>query len=250
MLQEDIDNLVRWCEENRLYFNKDKCAIFTATRSNTIINNIYTIGNHVIERKNEIRDLGVMVDRHFSFTHHMEQKMTQAKRIIGLIKYSTRSHFTIDTQRILYLSLVRPILEFASVIWSPYHDIYVNEIESIQKQFIIYLQNSRRNATSFRLVPYFDRCSELNIQPLCLRRQINDALFAFDLFVKNINDPNLNNKFIRVEDNSYSLRQQRFLIDTTYRTDYSRHQPIARLIRLINKFCDIINFRCPEKYLN
>lgn len=50
-------------------------------------------------------------------------------------------------------------------------------IESIQKQFAIYLLESRRNAISFGLTPYLDGCKQLRIQALDMRKDIADAVF-------------------------------------------------------------------------
>lgn len=122
--------------------------------------------NHEIERKQEIRDLGVLLDRRFAFGHHIEQVTIKCRQIIECIKRYTNENFTKDTQRILYLAYVRSRLEFASTIWNPYVNIYIDDIESIQKQFVIYLLESRRNAPSFRLSPYVDRCKLVGLQSL------------------------------------------------------------------------------------
>ena len=135
---------------------------------------------------------------------------------------------------------VRPILEFASVIWSPYQDIYTTDIESIQKQFVIYLLESRRNATSFRLTPYLDRCKQLRIQPLDMRREIADAVLAYDIFKENVNDTFISSKFIRFE-NRRALRNNIILNEPLFDTDYACQQPIARLILCVNRFITVIN---------
>jgi len=239
-LQSDIDSIIDWCNDNKLFFNNQKCAIVTISRKNSPIIVNYTMGNHIIERKDEIRDLGVQIDRKLHFGHHIELKTIQARRMIGCIKHFSNGNFTKETQKILYLAHVRPILEFASVIWSPYQEIYINDIESIQKQFIIYLLESRRNATSYRLAPYIDRCKLLKIQPLVLRREVADAVFAYDVFKYNINDQFIISKFVRNEYFRENVNNQ--LLDVPfYSTDYSREQPIARLIRSINNFRIYVN---------
>lgn len=50
-LQSDINNLLSWCNTNRLYFNNDKCAVITIRRSHNFINAVYKLSNHTIERK-------------------------------------------------------------------------------------------------------------------------------------------------------------------------------------------------------
>lgn len=102
-LQSDINKLMSWCTENRLFFNNKKCAIITLSRSSSqIIITHYTMDDHAIERKDEIRDLGVLIDRQLHFGHHIEQKTTQARRMIGCIKHFFYGNFTYNTQKILY----------------------------------------------------------------------------------------------------------------------------------------------------
>lgn len=119
------------------------------------------MGAHVIERVEEIRDLGVLTDKRFHFGNHMETMTIKCRQTVGCIKHFSNGNFTKETQRILYMAYVRSRLEFASTIWNPASQIYKDDIESIQKQFIIYLLESRNNASSYRLAPYVDRCKQL-----------------------------------------------------------------------------------------
>lgn len=114
-LQGDIDNILNWCNRNRLFFNSQKCAIFTAKRTRSFINRNYTLNEHVLERKDEIRDLGIILDQRFSFASHIEHITVSARQMIGYIKRVSNGKFTIETKRILYLAYVRSKLEFASV---------------------------------------------------------------------------------------------------------------------------------------
>ena len=40
--------------------------------------------------------------------------------------------------KLLYISLVRPILEYVSIIWNPYYRRHIDSIESVQKQFLLF----------------------------------------------------------------------------------------------------------------
>lgn len=175
-LQDDINRVMRWCEDNRLFFNQQKCHIFTAIRNDTsFIETQYTLNDYIIERKDDIRDLGVLIDKRFHFGHHIEQLTKKCRQLVGCIKHFSNGNFTKETQRLLFLAYVRSRLEFSSVIWNPQNDIYKDDIESIQNQFVIYLVDSRRNATSYRLSPYIERCNLVKLQPLETRRKIADS---------------------------------------------------------------------------
>lgn len=243
LLQRDISNLMNWCNHNRLYFNLQKCAIFSIYRDNTQpIEFCYQMNQHIIERKDEIRDLGVLLDRRLTFGLHIEQITMKCRQLIGCIKRFSNGNFTKDTQRILYLARVRSRLEFASIIWNPYVELYIDDIESIQKQFVIYLLDNRRNATSYRLAPYEDRCKLVNLVNLELRRKVADAVFAFDIHSRNIDDESICSKFVR-NNYSYPLRSSTvsLLVMPTHFIEYQLNQPIVRMIKLINDYKEIVN---------
>lgn len=127
-LQEDLNRIGEWCKTNCIFFNEDKCAIFTAYRTKNYINGVYMIADKQIQRKQEIRDLGILLDHRLSFAHHIEQLTAHARQLIGYIKRVSNGKFTKETQKTLYLAYVRSKLEFASVIWSPYLDVYKSDI--------------------------------------------------------------------------------------------------------------------------
>lgn len=66
------------------------------------------------------------------------------------------------------------------------------------------------------------------------RRKITDMLFAFYI-LKNIM---YDNQFERAHLGRVS-RTNRILVERYYRLDFPYKQPIARLIRFINEYCDI-----------
>lgn len=252
-MQRDIDNVMSWNERNRLHFNNDKCYIFSAYRhGSSFIQADYTMGDHVIERVEEMKDLGVHFNRWYHPGHHIEQMTMKARQMVGCIKHNSNGNFTKETQRILYMAYVRSRLEFASAIWNPAAQIYIDDIESVQKQFVIYLLESRNNATTYRLAPYEDRCKLLKLQSLEKRRTVADAALAFDIYKGNITDDIISPNFIRNE-SVYNLRDStlQLLVEPRMTTDYLSNQPIVRMIKLVNEHKAIVtkcNSRTVFKY--
>ena len=238
-LQSDIDRIHQWTVENRLLFNSEKCASFTACRASTRVETTYRLGNHELQRKDEVCDLGLLADKRYNLIHHMEQTTAKARQMVGYIKKKSNGKFKVKTLKILYCAYVRSRLEFASVIWSPYQEVYKDDIESVQKQFMIDLLDDRRSATSYRLAPYVERCKTLKLQPLCIRRQIADAVCAYDIFSGQTNVEFLNSKFVRSR-SVRQLRHNRLLEERVFSVDYLMNQPIARLISLVNHNAEMI----------
>lgn len=242
-MQRDIDSVSEWCNVNRLHFNKDKCYVFSIYRDNTqFIDTMYTLDDHVMERKDEVCDLGVWVNRKFHMGQHIELTAIKSRQVTGCIKHYSNGNFTKETQRILYTAYVRSRLEFASTIWNPASGVYIDDIESIQKQFVIYLLESRRNASSYRLAPYEDRCKQVKLQSLELRRKLADSVLAYDIYKNIVRDNLISSKFVICGDTEYDLRDStvKLLKEPRYSTKYAYDQPIARLIRIVNEFKDIV----------
>ena len=116
-LQEEIDRFVQWCDENGLELNIKKCKIMTLR--NPIIPH-YNIKGTVIQRVEQMSDLGVTMDPKLSFALHREFVKKNANNNPGFVKRECYKTLSMDNAKLLYGSLVRSHLEFENVIWSPY----------------------------------------------------------------------------------------------------------------------------------
>ena len=83
--------------------------------------------DHVFEEK----DLGVIMDSDLNFEQHILSKVNKANSIMGLIR---RSFNFLDGYlfKKLYVTFVRPHLEYAQSVWSPYLKKHINTIEKFQ----------------------------------------------------------------------------------------------------------------------
>lgn len=195
----------------------------------------------ILERKEEFRDLGILVDHRFNFVQHIEQIISSARQCWGCIKSKSRNTFMLSTQKLLYTSFVRSKLEFGSVIWDPYQQIYQDDIESVQKSFLIYLlETNNLPRTTYRLSPYVERCALVKLDTLKKRRNDNNMLFAFDIFNNVMNDTRIATKFNRFRTDRI-LRFNRLLIVPTYLNDHLKYQPIVKMMNLVNEYCTLFD---------
>lgn len=93
----------------------------------------YTIGDSLIGRVNEQRDLGVQLSSNAKFNEHKYTQVSKANRMLGIIR---RTIFTekrlLPTMRSLYITLLRSHLEYASEVWRPKLITLIKLIENIQ----------------------------------------------------------------------------------------------------------------------
>lgn len=170
---------MEWCKLNDLELNTSKCKIMTFSRKPNPILATYTINGQPIDRVSEMRDLGVLMDSKLNFNYHLEYMKKKADTMMAFVRRECYNSFNIDIAKTLYSSLVRSNLEFASVIWKPYHSVHKQLIESTQKSAVIYFRgdNINRRDNGYVLAPYIDRCKELGLTTLCRKRVNADVLF-------------------------------------------------------------------------
>ena len=127
-----------------------------------------------------MRDLGIYVDTELTWTTHIQITSSKAKQISAWILsvFYSRDRTTMLT---LFKSLVRPILEYCSEIWSPHliKDIY--EIEKIQRSFTYRIKGVKE-------LNYWERLKELKIMSLQRRRERNIIICLWK--IKNGLSPN------------------------------------------------------------
>ncbi len=86
-----------------------------------------------IVRVEQEKDLGVVFQNNLKFNTHIGQKVNKANRNLGLI-VKTFTYMDKCMFLTLYKSLVRPHLEYASAVWSPYFKKDRVAIENVQRR--------------------------------------------------------------------------------------------------------------------
>lgn len=140
LLQADIDSVLSWCEDNRLYFNIQKCCCVTYSSSkNSNVVFQYKMGSEVLTRRDDVKDLGVNFSANMKFSYHIEKMCNNAMKMLGFVIRSTRDFKTINSIIYLYKTLVRSKLEYCIQVWDPGADFLSQRIETIQNKFIRYI---------------------------------------------------------------------------------------------------------------
>ena len=113
------------------------------TRPNTGIS-LY-LGGANLEEVECFKYLGVLVQNNLTWSNHISGICCKAKQILGMLYRQFYNNSSPETLRQLYLSLVRPHLEYACQLWDPYSQSDINQLESVQK-FALKLVSRRWDA--------------------------------------------------------------------------------------------------------
>jgi hypothetical protein len=94
----------------------------------------------VYNRTGIIKDLEVQLDSKLLFHAQVDYSFSQSIRTMGSIRTVTYSISTLSLL-ILYLTLLRPKLEYASTVWNPIMATDAKKFEHIQRKFVALCQN-------------------------------------------------------------------------------------------------------------
>lgn len=237
LMQDDIDRLYVW-SLNNLKFHVNKCALMTFSKRNpeNIIKYNYNIGGHILSSKSTIRDLGVIFDPKFSFNDHVVSICKSAFVILGLIRRLGNIFTNIRSIKLLYCSLVRSRLEYASVVWYP-HVNYLSElIERVQKRFLRYAYY-RAFGHYTMLIPYHELLLMFEMDSLSARRGVAMMLYLHQLVGGKLDDALLLSR-VRFAVPRHGSRSRLLFSPHFSRTCLGTWSPLNTMMRLYNSLTD------------
>lgn len=189
IIQEDLNKLNEYCKINKLLlaYNKCKHITFTKKKKHNIILNCYNLNNCELENVTTIRDLGLILDTKLTLDSHADHILRKAYQILGFIMRVAKPFKQKHSLMSLYNCLVRSNLEYASIAWNPYYNIYINKIEMVQKKFVRYvirkLHLPRRS--------YIRALPEFKLLSLQDRRSIADVVMLRNICTGDVTCPQL-----------------------------------------------------------
>ena len=240
LLQDDLERLSAWSVRWGLTLNPSKCKSFTITLRRTPVQTGYYIGNSKLDHVEEIRDLGVILDKKLTFAAHVDTTVKRGNRAMGLLIRSFQSgskhgsHFNRTAVVAAYFSNVRSILEYSSVIWAGVAESHARRVDRVQHKFLMWLLHNTRSGNAASL-SYCDLCRHFKIPTLAARRDQHDLLFLKNIFCNKLDTPRLlENLSLHAPTRSTRLRN---LLNVPHsRVNTVQHGMFSRLPMKANEF--------------
>jgi len=135
VLQEAITLLEDWSITNHLNFNVSKCKFMIISGKNSPTlppYQLYLLGDP-LQRVECYKYLGLLISSNMSWLVHITATCSKAKPILGLLYRCFYGSASPDTLKQLYLSTVRPHLDYACQIWDPHLVKDKKILEDVQK---------------------------------------------------------------------------------------------------------------------
>ena len=150
-------------------FNFSKCTVIRCTRSSTPVQYGYRLNNITLSTNNQHAYLGILLHKSLSWSGHIESVASKASQIFNFLRRNL-SKCSSTVKASSYLTLVRPIMEYAAPVWDPYHrdlnDILA--LEKVQRRAARWVMNDYSSYSSVSSL-----LNDLNWPSLHFRRRIN-----------------------------------------------------------------------------
>ena len=175
-LQKDLQSLVSWSEKWLLKFHPDKCCVVSIGDHDEPHD--YTMSfqgiPHNLSHVDSSKDLGVIIDSKLGFDQHFQSKINKANSLMYLIR-RTFVYLHKENFLLLYKALIRPHLEYAHAVWSPYLKKHIQALENVQRR-------ATKLVPEIKALSYEQRLFQLSLPTLAYRRARGDMIETYKLF--------------------------------------------------------------------
>jgi len=162
-----------WADTWQLPISIDKCYVLNMGKRNTDTPITLTVCGKTLPSVTVCKDLGITVTENHSPSLHINNIVTKAHQRANAIHRCFHS-CNVDLLVHAYITYVRPLVEYNSIIWSPHYKQDIEQIESVQRRFT-------KRLPGLKNYKYTERFTMLNLASLELRRLWLDLYWCYKL---------------------------------------------------------------------
>lgn len=133
-----------------------------------------------MQKVTEYKYLGVLFTNNLLWNKHIDSITRKASARLGFLRRSLKLAPP-KLKLLSYKSLVRPLLEYADVIWDPSTASNIYSLEKIQRKAVRFIYNKYSSTDSPTYL-----CTLADLPTLQTRRKINRMKFLYDIIHKNV----------------------------------------------------------------
>ena len=136
-LQADLNKIYAWQTENNMLFNGKKFEMLRFGKNDDLKSNtVYFSPGYedIIEVKESLRDLGVIMSDSSNFKDHINKVCTTVKQKFAWILRTFKSRDT-NFMKLMWKSLVQGHIDYCSQLYMPIQSTEMMQLENLQKCF-------------------------------------------------------------------------------------------------------------------
>lgn len=174
ILQEDLRSLEKWAEKWGMRFNEKKCYVMSVQNKSS---RFYQLNNHLLQQVPSSPYLGVQINDTLTWSEHVEQIAKRASSSLGLLRRNLR-FCPINSRKLAYVSLVRSIMEYSSVVWDPHFQKDIDRLEAVQRRGARFVTQDYKTRTPGCVTSMLDK---LDLPALQTRRTNQRLAFFYKI---------------------------------------------------------------------
>lgn len=176
-LQDDLNRLSEYCNKNKLHLSLSKCKTITFTKKLNVIKYQYKLCSATLEQVSVIKDLGILFDSKLHFEDHINYITNKSFQLYGFVMRTSVCFKRPQSFLLLFKSLIRSQLEYATSIWNPFYSKYSDRLETVQRKFLRTVEYKCYH----RRLSYDNLLSKYSVQSLFKRRLLLDQLTLYNI---------------------------------------------------------------------
>lgn len=174
-LNDDLESIRKWTRDWFVTINagKTESMIFSVKRHKPQHSSLY-YNNEVIKTVSNHKHLGVTLSSNLSWRAHILNIHEKASKRLNLLK-GLKFKINRDTLAKLYICLIRPVMEYADVVWDGCSESISDLLESVQYESARVVTGSMRGTSRRKLL------DELAWEDLKTRRSMHKLVLFFKI---------------------------------------------------------------------
>jgi len=175
-LQKDLDRLLEWEDRWQMSFHPDKCKVLHITRAKKLKSTQkYKLRNCQLKEEDSAAYLGVEIDKKMTWQPHINNVTQRATRNLNFVRRNVRA-CSQKAKETAYNSLVRPTLDYCSIVYNPHTDKQIKQVEMVQRRAARFVTNRYHNTSSVT-----DMLDTLGWETLAERRAKLSVTFMYKI---------------------------------------------------------------------
>ena len=135
-LQQDLNKIYSWAEQNNMLFNNGKFELLRYGANEEVKNSTFYLSanDEIIEEKEQLRDLGIIVNNQANFNDHVDHVCAKVKQKSGWIMrtFQCRQPYFL---KLLWKQLVQPHIDYCSQLM-PLTLGNLSKLENLQRNYL------------------------------------------------------------------------------------------------------------------
>ena len=179
-LNHDLKKISDWSHKWRMSFNPDPIkqaieVLFSKKRSNVLHPDLFFNGSK-IDSMSSHKHLGMILDNKLDFNEHLSQKLSSARKGVGILR---KLFYIVPRDGLLniFKLFIRPLLDYGDFIYDkPNNESFINNIESIQYNAALAMTGTIKGTSKDKLY------QELGLESLSSRRWFRRLITFYKIF--------------------------------------------------------------------